>query len=444
MKRKNLLLIHLESIGWQHLRHFPEAFPRFQQAMARGRLFRSYFSSATSTQMVLAYLLHGNDFEMDGTPGLGGAVGNNPSLMATLARHGYRAQAMCVSARNTARMLPLLAASLPPIWNTNDFAALGDRFERAISKPPFALYVWNLVTHMEHAAALAGHAQGLDDLVGGTCAVADHVLGTLLDTLDRRGLADDTIVVIFGDHGDDYWSHGFKGGILHGVEPYTPLVHVPLLVLGPGIAPMADARLASTIDLAPTCLTMLGIDAPLPFAHSGRDLFKGDAPDCVFSQNFTASQADSPARDVFKTFAASDRSHTLLVSSRGLEMFNHRLDPTNHCNLLHFFEMDRHGDLALLTPVVRCHPHFIAALHGDPAIAQGIARDFARLRTALRGHVQRKRAYVEGRGGMPADLLDPPCLDAISRIGQQRFFVGRNWFSNPSRSTGAAPLPAGG
>jgi phosphoglycerol transferase MdoB-like AlkP superfamily enzyme len=215
LKRKNLVVLHLESIAWQAFNAFPEAFPNLNRVMPAARVFRWYFSSATSTQMVLAYLFHGNDLELDAATSLSEPAQNNPSLFAILQAAGYRTAFLCVTAWGGGPMLPLLAGTLPPVWSTNDFAELLRKFEALTAAPPFAIYVWNLVTHIEHALALAPHAGGVDDLLGGACAVADHALGSVLDILAARNLMDDTTVVIFGDHGDDYWTHGFKGGLLH-------------------------------------------------------------------------------------------------------------------------------------------------------------------------------------------------------------------------------------
>ena len=62
---KNLLIIHLESVSWQTLNAFPESFPNLLRIMPNTRRFRSYFSSATSTQMAMTSLLHANGFELD-------------------------------------------------------------------------------------------------------------------------------------------------------------------------------------------------------------------------------------------------------------------------------------------------------------------------------------------------------------------------------------------
>lgn len=430
MKPKNLVIFHLESVAWQTLNAFPEAFPNLNRLLPTARVFRSYFSSATSTQMVVAYLLHANDFELDTAIGLPQgpaarslAAQNNPSLFATLQDAGYRAAFLCVTALQAKTMLPLLAASLPPTWHTSDYAELFGKFEALTAAAPFAIYLWNLVTHIEHATALAHHCDRIEELVGGGCAVADHVLGTLLRTLERKNLLDDTTIVVFGDHGDDYWTHGFKKGLLHGAEPYTHVVHTPLLIRDASLAAGSSHRLASTIDLAPTCLDLLDIPTPLPFAHSGRSLLDGAPRDVAFSQNFTGRQPDNSDSDIRKSFSVNDRTYSLLASSRGLELFNHRLDPTNHWNLLHFFDLDGDGRLILSAPPGFCHPHFATGLRPMLGEEKAIGRDFVRLRTALEAHLRDKRAFIAERAAAQDDILDPACFRTLNRHDRDRFFA---------------------
>jgi hypothetical protein len=422
LKRKNLLILHLESIAWQTFHAFPDAFPNLKKAIPASRLYRSYFASATSTQMVLAYLFHGNDFELDAATGLAKPAANNPSLFSTLRDAGYRTDFLCVTALHAnTKLLPLFAETLPPIWSTNDFRELIEKFETLTSAPPFAVYFWNLVTHIEHAQAFASHAESMDDLVGGACAVADHAMGALLDILERKNLMDETTIVIFGDHGDDFFTHGFKKGLLHGVEPYTHILHAPLLIRDRSLPAGIDDRLAGTVDLAPTCLDLLGFSPDLAFADSGRSLLREGERICVFSQNFTGNQPDNWDSDIRKCFAASDRSHTLLATSRGLEFFNHRLDPANQWNLLHFFEMDGDGELVLSPPAGHTYPHFATALH-YMLREDHLKRDFGKLRTALKEHIGKKNAYISERAPAPVHTLDLSCLDRINRHGRDRFF----------------------
>jgi hypothetical protein len=427
------VVLHLESIAWRTLQSFPEAFPNLNRLMPESRVYRSYFSSATSTQMVLAYLFHGNDCEMDAASGIAKPAANNPSLFATLGEAGYRTEFLGVTARPEKQMLPLLAETLPPVWSTNDFGALLQRFDEATNADRFALYVWNLVTHVEHAMALASHAEGLDDLIGGACAVADHALGAMLDLLERKNLMDETVVVIFGDHGDDFWTHGFKNGLLHGVEPHTQIVHCPLLIRAASLPAGTDHGLASTIDLAPTCFDLLGVAPALPFAGSGRSLVSAPRHSFAFSQNFTANQPDAAEMDIRKAFAVHDASHTLMVSSRGLELYNHRLDPGNHCNLLHFFDLDRDGVLRF-QGVPDARPHFATAVGAMLGRDDTVREDFQRLRGALRDWLAGKQGYVVGQAPPVLNTLDPACLDRINRHDREAFFGGTGLGGRPRAS----------
>lgn len=441
MKRKNLVFLHLESIAWQALRAFPEAFPNLTRLMPAARVFRWYFSSATSTQMVLAFLLHGNDFEFDAAEGIAKPAANNPSLFSTLQAAGYQTEFLCVSALEAKTMLPLLAGTLPPVWKTNDFAALLEKFADTAERPPFAIYFWNLATHVEHALALKSVARGVEEVVGGACAVADHALGRIVEILERKNLMPETTVVIFGDHGDDYWTHGFKKGILHGIEPYTGLVHAPLLILDSALPAGDDHRLAGTIDLAPTCLDLMNVAAALPFAESGQSLVRGAGRTHVFSQNFAANQPDNADWDIRKGFAVHDRAHTLLATSRGLELFNHRLDPANHCNLLHFFNRDGGGPLALDPPPGFAHPHFAAAMRVLLGEGEAVIGAFARLHPLLVEQVGKKNAYAASRNPARLQTLDPARLDSINRHGRDQFFARAEAVAPPASVSAPVPPP---
>lgn len=428
---KNLLFIHLESISWQTLNAFPESFPNLLRIMPSTRRFRSYFSSATSTQMVMASLLHGNSFELDAAPGLARPAANNPSLFSILESRGYRTEFLCVSAFSIGPMMPLLANSLPPVWTTSDFAELLAKFETAIAQGPFAIYVWNLVTHIGHAIALESFSDSIDDLVSGACAVADRIVGALFDLLERHGVLDETVVVLFGDHGDDFWTHGFKRGVTHGAEPYSHVTHAPLLIRDPALPAMDDYRMASTVDLAPTCLDLAKVPAALPFSESGTSLAFGGEHAVCFSQNFTANQPDAPERDVRKAFCVYDNSYALLVSTRGLELFNHKLDPTNHCNLLHLFELVD-GELALRVPGERVGIHLATLLEFMTNGERAVTQRFKKLQCELRQHISKKNRYVAEHAQPPFKVLDLASLDAINRHGRSAYFGALDEADGPS------------
>jgi arylsulfatase A-like enzyme len=82
-------------------------------------------------------------------------------------------------------------------------------------------------------------------------AYFDACFGALVAALEQRGRLDDTLVLLTADHGEELFEHGMLG---HGYTLYDELLHVPLVVAGPGIRsgdvradPVSTAAVASLI-----------------------------------------------------------------------------------------------------------------------------------------------------------------------------------------------------
>lgn len=92
----------------------------------------------------------------------------------------------------------------------------------------------------------------------GEVVYTDRILRRLFDTLDRLGAADDTIVAITSDHGDEFGEHGSIG---HSRTVYDEVLLVPLVVWAPGLVPpgrRVDEQV-SLIDIGPTLLDLVRI-----------------------------------------------------------------------------------------------------------------------------------------------------------------------------------------
>lgn len=105
-------------------------------------------------------------------------------------------------------------------------------------------------------------------------AFADREVGRLLDWMQQTGRLQNTIVVLMADHGEGFGEHGM---VQHGNRPYDEQSHVPLIVWAPGVAPARVATPVSTLDIAPTVLSYLGV-TPIADAE-GIDLLSGNLPD---------------------------------------------------------------------------------------------------------------------------------------------------------------------
>jgi arylsulfatase A-like enzyme len=101
---------------------------------------------------------------------------------------------------------------------------------------------------------------GYDDCIG----YLDDQLGRLFDELRRRGVLEDTIVIVTADHGEAFGEHEIFG---HGASLYRPEEHVPLVTFGPGVpAGREVAAPVSPRDLSATIVDLIGLGAgsPLP------------------------------------------------------------------------------------------------------------------------------------------------------------------------------------
>lgn len=94
-------------------------------------------------------------------------------------------------------------------------------------------------------------------------ARTDAYLGAVLDSLAARGLLESTLVVISSDHGTHVGEHGLTE---HGNSLYHPLLHVPLVLRGPGLpAGRRIGRAVSLRDLAETVRAAAGLARTAPF-----------------------------------------------------------------------------------------------------------------------------------------------------------------------------------
>lgn len=84
----------------------------------------------------------------------------------------------------------------------------------------------------------------------------DEYLGKLLAKLDEWGIADQTLLVVTGDHGDEQWEVGRVG---HGGSVRESLIHVPLVFLYPKLFPAGkNFKAAELIDILPTIADAIG------------------------------------------------------------------------------------------------------------------------------------------------------------------------------------------
>src|SRR5437016_3722988 len=161
-------------------------------------------------------------------------------------------------------------------------------------KQPFFVFSWTQGTHHPYGPDDGTPSPGWDnpdllsdpktygnmywDLGRYMCALyeLDKQIARLFAALRDRGLADDTIVIVTGDHGEAFgWPHECYG---HSGKVHDDDVHVPLVMWSPKLfknAPRSNA-VGGHVDLSPTILDLLNV--PLPATWQGHSLFSPNHP----------------------------------------------------------------------------------------------------------------------------------------------------------------------
>ncbi len=105
------------------------------------------------------------------------------------------------------------------------------------------------------------HLEHLIALYDGEIRLTDKMVGDVIDTIDRVGVGDDTLVIVTADHGEEFFEHGDRG---HGTTLHEEVVRVPLLMRWPrGVAAGGAIETpVSVADLAPTIYDLTGVAAP--------------------------------------------------------------------------------------------------------------------------------------------------------------------------------------
>jgi phosphoglycerol transferase MdoB-like AlkP superfamily enzyme len=92
---------------------------------------------------------------------------------------------------------------------------------------------------------------------------ADHALGQFFERAKQESYYRNTLFLIIADH-----STRLSGKDLIPIKKF----HIPGLILGPGVSPGAYSSVASQIDMLPTLLDLMAIEATYP--HAGRHLLQ--------------------------------------------------------------------------------------------------------------------------------------------------------------------------
>jgi iduronate 2-sulfatase len=121
--------------------------------------------------------------------------------------------------------------------------------------PPLAL-----ITTRPDGAQLTEHLQREAIAAYTACtAFVDAQVGIVLRAIDELGLGNNTVIVLWGDHG---WHLGDHGGLWGKLTVFEEAARVPLIVAAPGgTSGAVSPRLVELVDLYPTLVELCGVPA---------------------------------------------------------------------------------------------------------------------------------------------------------------------------------------
>jgi phosphoglycerol transferase MdoB-like AlkP superfamily enzyme len=230
-----------------------------------------------------------------------------------------------------------LGAPLISSWGSHD-EALVDGVLRFIDQDrdrPFFAYAWTTQSH--HPYEPTPDAPVIDFFERGPLPRDDYDLGRYLNTirytdgelrrlfdgLRARGLADDTVVLVTGDHGEAFGEPHDAWG--HGSRVYDENVRVPMMVWSPRLFPtgLRQQIVGGHVDVNPTVADALGV-APST-SWRGRS---------VFAKQRTGRAYFYAANDDYLLGVREGRWKYIYNATRGRdELYDLEADPLEQRNL---------------------------------------------------------------------------------------------------------------
>ena len=145
----------------------------------------------------------------------------------------------------------------------------------------------------------------------------DESLGTLVNGLRARGLDENTLWIVFGDHGEAFGQH--EGNYGHTFLLYDENVRVPFIVAAPGLThgQTRVRRAVSLVDTAPTILDLLGLETPA--GYQGVSMLAGAPRMALFFTDYSrplVGLRDGPWKFVYELDTARGRLFDLAEDPR--------------------------------------------------------------------------------------------------------------------------------
>lgn len=326
MSSNNIILFHLESVNQTLLGNRADLFENIYRFMPHCTVYTKYYSTATSTIMVMLDLFFGDRRKFEYSKGLADLKNDDisNSLFTKLSLEGYKTSAITfpiLDAPNDEKNIKMMIGENSQLLMTNEYNQFLENIELEVNRTEkFAIWIYDASSLLSYVDRSFNSESSWFNKKEKGYRNVDRTFGRVLEFLQKSEKLDNTSIVLFGDHGDDCWTHALHDGYCHAIEPYSSLVHTPLIIFNPYQDKcILNKHLCST-----------------EWLNSFLQGKKEKQPEYVFSRNLFANQNLS-AEMLNKGYAVTNGKYRLIVTRNGLELYNEMMDPLNGCNLLDFY-----------------------------------------------------------------------------------------------------------
>ncbi|MEL6347072.1 MAG: sulfatase [Myxococcota bacterium] len=141
--------------------------------------------------------------------------------------------------------------------------ALLDHHEASLASQPWFLQLLYIDPHAPYQAPAkhrrAVGSTGVNKEYDAELHYVDAAIGDAMAALQKRGMLDDTLVIITSDHGEGLDSYpAVPLSDRHGDTVYDAMVKIPLVFIHPSLKPGVVPDLVGSIDVVPTTMALLG------------------------------------------------------------------------------------------------------------------------------------------------------------------------------------------
>lgn len=304
-KPPNIIFLVSESMRWDQLSN--EIMPRTWAESQKGWRFTHHYSGGNGTRQglfSLFYGLYGSYWD----PFL--QENRSPVLMDHLQAQDYQLEMFTSASFTYPEFDQTLFAGLPAeqlhqidgdmapwLRDTTNTGQIIDFLHNREKDRPFMVFMFYESTHAHYDFPEASviRAPYLEDLNYATMTreslaeksdqlfnryvnashFIDEQLGRVYDSLDEEGLWDNTIVVVTGDHGEEFMENGFWG---HNSGFSEQQIRTPMVMWLPGEEPAVVSKVTSHTDVVPTLLPLLGVSNPITDYSLGHSMSDPKAP----------------------------------------------------------------------------------------------------------------------------------------------------------------------